>query len=98
MPRIISMARSSPTRSSVVRCSDTSAGTSSAVGVEAVSVAMWRLHPFLLRRAWLWPAFAVFTVAEGVLLNELPVWGSGPQGLVPGILIAGFLNLIVVAV
>jgi hypothetical protein len=52
----------------------------------------WRL-----RGAWLWPAFAVLTAVEGVLLNVLPVWGDGANGLVPGILIAGFLNLIVVA-
>src|SRR4051794_8213121 len=38
MPRIISIARSNPTRSSVVRCSDTSGGTS----VRAVSVAIRR--------------------------------------------------------
>ena len=52
----------------------------------------WRL-----RGAWLWPAFALLTAAEGILLNALPVWGQGPHGLVPGILIAGFLNLAVVA-
>src|SRR5215218_586925 len=39
MPRIISIARSSPTRSSVVRCSDTSAGTAA---LWAVSVAIRR--------------------------------------------------------
>src|SRR3954463_7600616 len=39
MPRIISIARSSPTRSSAVRCSDTSAG----IADRAVSVAIWRL-------------------------------------------------------
>src|SRR3954451_17131780 len=40
MPRIISIARSSPTRSSALRCWDTSAGTADL----AVSVAMWRSH------------------------------------------------------
>src|SRR4051812_23715453 len=39
MPRIISIARSRPARSSVVRCSDTSAGKADL----AVSVAIWRL-------------------------------------------------------
>jgi hypothetical protein len=52
----------------------------------------WRL-----RGAWLWPSFAVCTAAEAILLNELPIWGSGPHGVVPGILIAGFINLFVVA-
>src|SRR5919199_2439517 len=42
MPRIMSMARSSPTRSSVVRCSDTSAATADS----AISVAIWRASPF----------------------------------------------------
>jgi len=52
----------------------------------------WRL-----RGAWQWPLFFVLVPAEAVLLNELPVWGDGPQGVVPGLLLAGFLNLGVVA-
>jgi hypothetical protein len=63
-----------------------------------MEAARWTRLRWRLRGAWLWPAFAVLTVAEGVLLNELPIWGSGPHGLVPGILIAGSLNLIVIAV
>src|SRR5690349_15691541 len=39
MPRIISIARSSPTRSSLFRCWDTSAGRADL----AVSVAIWRV-------------------------------------------------------
>src|SRR5919107_3404528 len=42
MPRIMSIARSSPTRSSMVRCSDTSARCADS----AVSVAIWRASPF----------------------------------------------------
>jgi hypothetical protein len=53
----------------------------------------WRL-----RGAAQWPVFAVLTVLEGILLNALPVWGLGPGGLVAGLLIAGFINLAVVAV
>src|SRR3954468_17888072 len=41
MPRIISIARSSPTRSSVFRCCDTSAASRADL---AVSVAIWRSH------------------------------------------------------
>src|SRR3954469_23455904 len=41
MPRIISIARSSPTRSSVFRCWDTSAASAADL---AVSVAIWRSH------------------------------------------------------
>src|SRR3954452_100463 len=44
MPRIVSIARSRPTRSSTVRCCDTSGGA------PAVSVAIWRRHPFLSER------------------------------------------------
>jgi hypothetical protein len=53
----------------------------------------WRL-----RGAWLWPAFVLLTLAEGVALQALPIAGDGPGGVVPGVLLAGFANLIVVAV
>lgn len=53
----------------------------------------WRLAG-----AWMWPAFAVLTVADGVVLALLPFYGDGPGGLVPALLLAGFLNLLAVAV
>jgi hypothetical protein len=53
----------------------------------------WRM-----RGAWLWPVFAVLTLAEAVVLNELPVSGDGPGGFVAGLLLAGFGNLAIVAV
>ncbi len=53
----------------------------------------WRLAG-----AWMWPSFAVLTVADGVVLALLPFYGEGPGGLVPALLLAGFLNLLVVAV
>ena len=53
----------------------------------------WRM-----RGAWLWPAFVALTLAEGVALELLPVAGDGPGGVVPGVLLAGFANLIAVAV
>jgi hypothetical protein len=52
----------------------------------------WRL-----RGAWLWPAFIVLTLAEGVVLQLLPISGDGPGGVLPGVLLAGFANLILVA-
>ncbi len=52
----------------------------------------WRL-----RGAWLWPAFAVATVAEIGLLRWLPIAGEG-SGLVAGLLLAGCLNVIAIAV
>ena len=51
-----------------------------------------------MRGAWQWPAFAAAVVIEGVLLNVLPVWGDGPGGIVPALLLAGCLNIGVVAV
>lgn len=52
----------------------------------------WRM-----RGAWLWPSFVVLTVAEGIALDVLPIEGDGPGGIVPGVLLAGFANLIAVA-
>jgi hypothetical protein len=52
----------------------------------------WRM-----RGAWLWPAFIVLTVMEGIALEVLPIAGDGPGGVVPGVLLAGFANLFAVA-
>jgi hypothetical protein len=58
----------------------------------------WTRLRWRMRGAWQWPVFAALTVAEAVLLNALPVWGDGPGGFAGGLLLAGCLNLIVVAV
>ena len=50
----------------------------------------WRL-----RGALMWPAFAVVTLAEAVLLNRLPPIRTGVD-LIPGAIIATFANLILV--
>ena len=60
--------------------------------------ARWTRLRWRLRGAWLWPVFGLLTLAGGILLHVLPVWGLGPDGIVPGILLAGFINLIVVAI
>jgi hypothetical protein len=52
----------------------------------------WRL-----RGAWQWPTFVALTVVDGVVLTRLPFAGGGTD-LAAGIVIAGFLNLFVVAV
>jgi hypothetical protein len=52
----------------------------------------WRM-----RGAWLWPVFVVLTLAEGVALEVLPITGDGPGGVLPGVLLAGFANLILIA-
>ena len=53
----------------------------------------WRL-----RGAWQWPAFVALTLLDGVVLARLPFYGDGPGGFVPGLLLAGFLNLFAIAV
>jgi hypothetical protein len=53
----------------------------------------WRL-----RGATLWPAFAVAVVVDAVLLDVLPISGDDGPGLFATVILAGFLNLIVVAV
>ena len=58
-----------------------------------VSRLRWRL-----RGAWQWPAFGVLTVIDAVLLTRLPFYGEGPGTLVAGLLVAGFANLLAVAV
>jgi hypothetical protein len=54
----------------------------------------WRL-----RGAMLWPAFALFLVGDALLLHLLPIAGDGDgPGFVAALLLAGFFNLVVVAV
>jgi hypothetical protein len=52
----------------------------------------WRI-----RGAWQWPSFAALTLADTVLLHELPIAGEGPDW-VPALLLATFFNLVAVAV
>ena len=60
---------------------------------------VWRRRlRWRLAGAWMWPAFAVLTVVDGAVLALLPFYGDGPGGLVPALLLAGFLNLLAVAV
>src|SRR5919108_612689 len=53
----------------------------------------WRL-----RGAWQWPSFVVLTLVDGLVLTLLPFYGDGPGGFMPGLLLAGFLNLFAIAV
>ncbi len=53
----------------------------------------WRL-----RGAWLWPAFFALTVLDALLLRWLPIAGDDGTGFIPGLLLAGLLNLLAVAV
>jgi hypothetical protein len=53
----------------------------------------WRM-----RGAWQWPAFCALILLDGIVLAVLPFYGSGPGGFLPGLLLAGFFNLLAVAV
>lgn len=55
------------------------------------------LHRLRWRRrgAWLWPAFVVLTVLDGVIVHARPMAGDG-QSLAGGIVIAMVFNVIVV--
>ena len=48
--------------------------------------------------AWLWPAYLVLTPLEAVVLTRLPFYGTdGPGTFVGALLLAGFLNLVLIA-
>jgi hypothetical protein len=51
-----------------------------------------------MRGAWQWPAFALLTPLDALLLAELPFYARGPGSVVGGILLATFANLLAVAV
>jgi hypothetical protein len=53
----------------------------------------WRL-----RGAWQWPMFIVLTLVDGILLVVLPPYDGAPENVFPGVLLAGFVNLLAVAV
>jgi len=56
----------------------------------------WHRLRWRFRGAWMWPAFAVVTFGEGVLLWRLPPVGTG-LNLIEGVLLATFGNLVLIA-
>jgi len=58
----------------------------------------WSRLRWRLRGAWMWPAFIALTVVDAVLLHALPIAGERGPGFVPALLLAGFFNLVAVAV
>lgn len=58
----------------------------------------WPRMRWRMRGAWQWPAFAGFTLLDGVLLSRLPFYDRGTGSFVGGLLLAGFANLIAIAV
>ncbi len=59
--------------------------------------AFWTRLRWRLRGAWLWPAFAGLTLLDALLLGRLPIAGDDGTGFIPGLLLAGFANLVAVA-
>jgi hypothetical protein len=62
----------------------------------ALGSGRWSRWRWRMRGAWQWPAFAVFVIVDGVLFDRLPASGNGGD-LAGGVLLSGFLNLLVVA-
>jgi hypothetical protein len=61
--------------------------------------ALWRSRlRWRMRGAWQWPTFAAALVVDTVLLSVLPIAGDRAPGPFPAFLLAGFFNLVVVAV
>jgi len=58
----------------------------------------WPRLRWRMRGAWQWPAFAVLTLVDAILLTRLPFYDDGPGSLVAGGLVAAFANLLAVAV
>jgi hypothetical protein len=55
----------------------------------------WSRMRWRLRGAWMWPAFVLVTVADALLLWQLPPIRTG-IGLIPAFLLATFGNLILI--
>ena len=62
-----------------------------------VESVFWPRLRWRMRGAWQWPAFAVLTVVDAVLIARLPFRGDGADAL-GAVLLAGFFNLLVVGV
>jgi hypothetical protein len=62
--------------------------------MEAMWTSRWRWR---MRGAWMWPAFTVFTVLDGILIHVQPLTGEHTD-IVPAFLLAAFFNLLAVAV
>jgi hypothetical protein len=57
----------------------------------------WTRMRWRRRGAWQWPSFIALVAGEAVLLHELPIAGDG-TGLFPAVILAGFLNVALVAI
>jgi uncharacterized membrane protein YhaH (DUF805 family) len=58
----------------------------------------WSRLRWRFRGAWMWPTFLAATVFDALLLGALPIAGDSGPDLFPGLILAGFFNLLAVAV
>jgi hypothetical protein len=66
--------------------------------MEGVERVWHRRLRWRLRGAWQWPAFTALTLVDGIVLVVLPPYRGAPDNLFPAVLLAGFINLVAVAV
>ena len=66
--------------------------------MEGVERVWHRRLRWRLRGAWRWPAFAALTLLDGIVLVVLPPYGGAPEHVFPGVVLAGFVNLLAVVV
>jgi hypothetical protein len=66
--------------------------------MEGVERVWHRRLRWRLRGAWQWPAFTLLTLLDGILLVVLPPYFGAPDNLFPGVLLAGFVNLLAIVV
>lgn len=64
--------------------------------MEGVERVWHRRLRWRFRGAWQWPAFVGLTLFDGLLLVVLPPYYGAPEHLFPGVLLAGFVNLLAV--
>lgn len=64
--------------------------------MEGVERVWHRRLRWRLRGAWQWPAFTTLTLLNGALLVVLPPYFGAPEHLFPGVLLAGFANLLAI--
>jgi len=62
-----------------------------------VESVFWPRLRWRMRGAWQWPAFAALTLVDALVIARLPFQGDGPDAI-GALLVAGFANLLVVAV
>jgi hypothetical protein len=66
--------------------------------MEGVERVWHRRLRWRLRGAWQWPLFTALTLVDGIALVLLPPYDGAPENVFPAVLLAGFVNLVAVAV